>query len=125
MKHDWKFVNTLEGPTGPLVLYSCNKCDREERIYLFATKALVEFLTADDCTGQSPIWGEDKKVKQKPTVRSEVEGCSVCAGRLVMIRGRYPGDAKRKVCPTCLKEKLEYIDTILTQDGEGGKRNET
>lgn len=37
-------------------------------------------------------------------------GCEVCGGRLVYVRGRYPGDKKRKMCPTCA---LEIIESIL------------
>ncbi len=39
--------------------------------------------------------------------------CSVCGGLLAEIRGRYPGDLGRWVCPTCLQEKLEGIREAL------------
>ncbi len=52
MKHEWRFINILLGPKGPNAIYNCKKCDREEDIYIDATKALVEFLTADDCKGK-------------------------------------------------------------------------
>jgi len=36
-------------------------------------------------------------------------GCEVCGGKLVVIRGRHPGENKRKICPTCAFEILESI----------------
>ena len=36
-------------------------------------------------------------------------GCEVCSGKLVTIRGKYPRDKKRKVCPTCATEIIEQI----------------
>lgn len=43
---------------------------------------------------------------------SKLDGCGICGGELVLIRGRYPGSDKRKVCPTCLMERLEQIQDI-------------
>jgi len=36
-------------------------------------------------------------------------GCSVCGGKPVLIRGRYPHTPKRRICPTCTREVLESI----------------
>ena len=41
-----------------------------------------------------------------------IKGCPICGGKLVEIRGRYPGDAKRSVCPTCLQERMESIRDV-------------
>ena len=38
--------------------------------------------------------------------------CGICGGKLVKIRGRYPKEPKREVCPTCLQERLEQINDI-------------
>jgi len=38
-------------------------------------------------------------------------GCDYCGGKLVEIRGRYPGTPEREVCPTC-QERLEQIQEI-------------
>ncbi len=35
------------------------------------------------------------------------EACGVCGCREVWIRGRYPGEDRRKVCPTCLQERTD------------------
>jgi hypothetical protein len=43
-------------------------------------------------------------------------GCEVCGGKLVYIRGRYPRDKKRKVCPTCATEILESLHDNLTSE---------
>jgi len=42
----------------------------------------------------------------------EFTGCNVCGNSLVEIRGRFPGDPKRKVCPTCVYERLEQINEL-------------
>jgi hypothetical protein len=36
-------------------------------------------------------------------------GCGTCGGKMVFIRGKYPGDKNRKVCPTCSQERLEDL----------------
>ncbi len=47
--------------------------------------------------------------KQGLTISHLVPCCEFCGGLEVMIRGRYPSQPKRKVCPTCLQERLERI----------------
>jgi len=42
--------------------------------------------------------------------------CNACAGALVEIRGRYPRDIKRLVCPTCLADKMDDIRKIADKD---------
>ena len=55
-------------------------------------------------------------------------GCEVCGGKLVYIRGRYPRDKKRKVCPTCATEIIESLnsncnnrDAYTESKPEGGR----
>jgi len=36
-------------------------------------------------------------------------GCGQCGGKLMEIRGRYPNEPKRQVCPTCLMEIMENV----------------
>jgi hypothetical protein len=36
-----------------------------------------------------------------------IPSCAACGGALAEIRGRYPREPRRKVCPTCVVEKLE------------------
>ncbi len=43
--------------------------------------------------------------------KSNIPWCSTCGGECVYIRGRHPGNDKRKVCPTCLQEKIEDMQT--------------
>ena len=43
-------------------------------------------------------------------------GCSVCGGKLVKIRGRYPKDPEREVCPTCLAEKMDMIHEMSSKE---------
>lgn len=103
MKHDWEYRGiTVTLDKSDFADYKCKRCKHEISIcleYAPNSTTLELFGHGSDCKGSS-----------------EIEGCPACAGRLVMIRGRYPGDDKRKVCPTCLKETLEYLSTALTQD---------
>ena len=43
-----------------------------------------------------------------------IEGCLVCGGKEVYIRGKHPGDEMRLVCPTCLMEKIELLREIIS-----------
>jgi len=47
--------------------------------------------------------------------RTPFTGCPICGGRLVEIRGRYPGDKKRKVCPTCLQERMDEMADVVME----------
>jgi len=38
--------------------------------------------------------------------------CGCCGSQMVEIRGRYPYDTKRRVCPTCCAERLDQIREI-------------
>lgn len=38
-----------------------------------------------------------------------IHSCGGCGGALTAIRGRYPGSARRMVCPTCLADRLDII----------------
>ena len=44
----------------------------------------------------------------------EGNGCCICSGNLVKIRGRVPGMADRYICPTCVQEKIEKVLMILS-----------
>jgi transposase-like protein len=43
-------------------------------------------------------------------------GCGICGSKMVYIRGKYPKDKKRKICPTCAYERLEQINEISSRD---------
>ena len=43
-------------------------------------------------------------------------GCGVCGGKMVEIRGRYPRDERRNVCPTCLAERMDMIRELTAAD---------
>jgi len=42
----------------------------------------------------------------------KISGCNICGSKLVKIRGRFPRDFKRSICPCCACEKLEQINEI-------------
>ena len=51
-----------------------------------------------------------------------IEGCGICGGGMVFIRGRYPGMDKRIVCPTCLAERIDEIKMLCDPDyGQAGQ----
>ena len=60
-----------------------------------------------------------------PPVRVEaIVGCPVCGGKLTAIRGKYPGDPQRHVCPTCLQERMDMIRDMSNPDyGVGSTAN--
>jgi len=62
-----------------------------------ASEVMLDKLVTDFCE-----WGKIK--------------CLVCGGKLVEIRGRYPKDPKRMVCPDCLQCKLDNIREIADKD---------
>ena len=78
--------------------------------------------------GTEPI-GEPWECKcggtRLPPVRVEaVVGCPVCSGKLTAIRGKYPGDPQRHVCPTCLQERMDMIRDMSNPDyGVGSTAN--
>lgn len=37
------------------------------------------------------------------------ESCGVCGGKMTYVRGRFPMDDKRHVCPTCLADRMDLI----------------
>ena len=43
-------------------------------------------------------------------------GCGICGGTMVEIRGRYPKQENRKVCPTCLAERMDQIREVSNPD---------
>jgi len=61
---------------------------------------------ADDCQKSPPAERESVRCGDRV-------GCAVCGGKTVSIRGRYPGDEPREVCPTCLAETLDDLRVVL------------
>ena len=43
-------------------------------------------------------------------IAEDSTGCTCCGSKMIMIRGKYPKQPKRKVCPTCAVEKLENYE---------------
>jgi len=39
----------------------------------------------------------------------DYEACDQCGGKIAIIRGRFPYAPDRKVCPTCVVERLEEL----------------
>lgn len=49
-------------------------------------------------------------------VEDKPNRCGVCGDNMAVIRGRYPNTDKRKICPTCVTERLEQINEISNND---------
>ncbi len=54
--------------------------------------------------------------EDKPVVIENNDRCGICGGEMVYIRGRYPNTDKRKVCPTCITERLEQISDLCSPE---------
>ncbi len=53
-------------------------------------------------------------------------GCEVCGGKLVMVRGRHPGEENRQTCPTCALDIIEGIlDSCNNRQAYSAKPTET
>lgn len=73
------------------------------------------------------LWQEacQKMRSQPPVIEKMLDlpknftGCKVCGAKQVMIRGKFPGQPDREVCPTCATEKLE--DFLERQSPDYGK----
>lgn len=57
-----------------------------------------------------------KPLVMRPLRLEKMTGCRVCGSKMVWIRGKYPSEEKRKVCPTCAQERLEQIHDISRKD---------
>lgn len=44
------------------------------------------------------------------------KSCRVCGGALVEIRPKHPGGENRKVCPTCLADRMDLIREYSDRD---------
>lgn len=109
----------------PSIKEAIEKVLNSKKDAFFWTDALVqEFadnLPVDTMAGMVEInqFKQSKSAPPKPqvlfTTESEIKGCNVCGGELAYIRGRYPKEDKRKVCPTCTYERLEQINEISSK----------
>jgi len=65
-------------------------------------------------------------LSQEPFRRSEgmkADTCFCCGDLLVEIRGKYPGEPKRKICATCAYERLETIHEMTDKNyGQASQR---
>lgn len=50
------------------------------------------------------------------TSGNAIEQCGCCGGKKVYIRGKYPKQDKRLICPTCAYERLEQINEISSSN---------
>ena len=120
----------------------CNTCEYEERICItpctykkkpteqkeldltLEEKVKVLMTIHDDIENlhqikHKPIPAEKKEyiggtisLNDLPKPKDRIECCGICGGSLVEIRGRYPNEPQRKVCPTCCAERLDQIKEI-------------
>lgn len=69
-------------------------------------------------------WQINKSESEENLVRENgqvdtVVSCHICGGKLVEIRGKHPKEEKRKVCPTCLADRMDTINQM--SDSNYGK----
>ena len=71
------------------------------------------FRKARYATGiQSSAWNVLSR-RTKFAISNLSDICNYCCSRRVWIRGRYPGQPQRQVCPTCLQEKED--DRVISR----------
>ena len=58
----------------------------------------------------------DAVAQAQELARVQVRGCPVCGGMTARIRGRHPGDAARVVCPLCLADRMNDINSLSSVD---------
>ena len=77
-----------------------------------------KFRTICDVCDGFDDWHVSACINNKKSLRTqkeaEIDGCPICGGAFAYIRGRFPGHDKRKVCPTCAQEKLDSINSVLS-----------
>lgn len=57
-----------------------------------------------------------KPLAVNPVIIDNENMCNICGGQMVFIRGKYPNEDKRKVCPTCAVERLESINEMSSKN---------
>ena len=70
----------------------------------------------DDMTMQQIFLRINEQKLNEVLPELKPDQCGICGGKKVEIRGKYPKDAKRTVCPTCMQERLEQINDISNSD---------
>lgn len=51
-----------------------------------------------------------------PAQREVSESCGCCGSKMVYIRGKFPKEDNRLICPCCAYERLEQINDISNKD---------
>lgn len=54
-------------------------------------------------------------LRKAPKPKPLLDRCNICGSEKVGIRGKYPKDEKRQICPTCAQERLEQIQEITSE----------
>lgn len=65
---------------------------------------------------EAPVKSEGEKLTAGFMEEGESQHCSVCGSYKVLIRGKFPKDEKRRICPTCTYERLEQINEISSEN---------
>lgn len=90
------------------------RCEGAKRMLLKSTNAL--FLELPESVAEHNrhlVQNYINAVESAPP--NNQQGCGICGGTLVSIRGKYPQGEKRLVCPTCNTERLDQINEISSK----------
>jgi len=89
----------------------CNELKGNQRCSLEPGHGGDEHIACNPPFGEHDCYRWPKEDKPKG-----VSGCPVCGINLVLIRGKHPFTDPRRVCPTCLQERMESLHEL---SGEG------
>ena len=61
----------------------------------------------------SPSDNAHNEMMELKDALDKLQGCPCCGGKLCKIRGKYPEEPEREICPICIVEKLEDLVSQL------------
>lgn len=91
-----------------------------------AEEIVARFIGSGENVEQRRASCVDAIVAFVSEVRAEqgIPSCAICGSARVLIRGRFPRDPERKVCPTCVTERLEQICQIASMEYGAANHND-
>ena len=93
------------------LIIGCREYDRDSNICLHIGACPHTMFDAKPRPSCEKLKGELNRMQGKTNT-----ACQTCGAKTTMIRGKYPHEDKREVCPTCLAERMDQIKDISDKD---------